>query len=43
MDDKKFVMPEAEIIAYGNEDIITLSDGSALADWLEETDKEGWN
>ena len=27
MDDKKFVMPEAEIVSYSTEDIITLSQG----------------
>ena len=25
MDDKKFVMPEAEIVSYSDEDIITIS------------------
>lgn len=32
MDDKKFVMPEAEIVSYSAEDIITLScDQDAIA------------
>ena len=33
MDDKKFVMPEAEIVSYSDEDIITMSVGTAEADW----------
>lgn len=32
MDDKKFVMPEAEIVSYSDEDIITLSN-YGLAGW----------
>ena len=28
MDDKKFVMPEADIVSYSAEDIITLSEGA---------------
>ena len=33
MDDKKFVMPEAEIVDYSAEDIITLSVTTAEAGW----------
>ena len=41
-DEKKFVVPEADIIGFSNNDIITLSDGTALNAWLDETDKEGF-
>ena len=33
MDDKKFVIPEAEIISYSDEDIITMSVTTAEAGW----------
>lgn len=33
MDDKKFVMPEAEVVDYSAEDIITMSVGTAEAGW----------
>ena len=33
MDDKKFVMPEAEIVSYSDEDIITMSVTTAEAGW----------
>lgn len=33
MDDKKFVKPEAEIVDYTFEDIITMSVGTAEAGW----------
>lgn len=33
MDDKKFVMPEAEIVSYSDEDIITVSVTTAEAGW----------
>lgn len=42
MNDKKFVIPEAEILGFGNDDIITLSDGTALNAWFDEDDKEGF-
>jgi|GEM_PF-3195928 hypothetical protein len=39
---KKYVIPEAEVLAFGNDDIITLSEAGDLAGYLEEGDKEGW-
>ena len=39
---KKYVIPQAEIVGLGNDDIITLSDGTALNAWLDEDDKEGF-
>ena len=33
MDDKKFVKPEAEIVDYTSDDIITMSVGTAEAGW----------
>lgn len=33
MDDKKFVMPEAEIVSYSDEDIIAMSATTAEAGW----------
>lgn len=41
MDDKKFVVPEAEVINYAKEDIIVTSlTNAGEAGW---DDGEGWN
>ena len=40
MDDKKFVVPEAEIQIFVSEDIITLS-GNEEAEWYDGT-VENW-
>lgn len=43
MDDKKkrFVIPEAELVSFSNEDIITFSNGGALGDAIDnDTDHE---
>ena len=45
MDDKKkkYVIPEAEIIDFANDDIITLSGLlSNNANWLEDDNTEDW-
>ena len=44
MDDKKkkFLNPEAEVVAFNNEDIITLSGGTATADWDNGGYREPW-
>ena len=46
MDDKKkkkYVIPEAEIVDFTGEDIITLSSGTDNANWWGGNDnQEGW-
>ena len=44
MDDrkKKFKIPEAEVIDFSDEDIITLSGGTATADWNTGGYREPW-
>lgn len=40
---KKFIIPEAEVVNFDNEDIITLSNGGeAGANWLTDDNGEGW-
>ena len=40
MDDNKFVMPEAEIVDFAAEDIITESAG--VNDWADDDNVEVW-
>lgn len=40
MDDKKFVVPEAEIVNYSAEDIITISAG--VNGWDNDDNTEVW-
>lgn len=39
---KKFIMPEADVIDFSDEDIITLSGGTATADWDNGGYREPW-
>lgn len=38
---KKYLIPEAEIVTYSDEDIITVSSYATLG-WDEDGDQEGW-
>ena len=40
---KKFIIPDAEIIEFSNNDIITLSDGTGNTDWGEDDNVEPFN
>ena len=37
---KQFSVPEAEIVDFADDDIITLSSGAANADWAEDDNGE---
>lgn len=40
---KKFIIPDAEVVDFENQDIITLSNGGeAGADWTKDDNGEGW-
>ena len=41
-EEKKFIVPEAEIVDYANDDIITLSGVDAALGWDPATDWENW-
>ena len=44
MDDKKkiFVIPEAEIVGFANDDIVTISGAEETAGWSDGEREEGW-
>ena len=44
MDDKKkkYTIPEAEIVDFAKDDIITLSDGTQALNWEDDDNGEEW-
>ena len=45
MDDKKkkkYIIPEAEVVDFADDDIITYSDGTQRAAWDDDNNGERW-
>ena len=43
MEDKKFIIPLAEVVDFASDDIITLSGRGKLGDFAEDPDADIWS